>query len=76
MSTRSKHTVFLHPRVNSDGGNDRTLVYMEWYLNAQQIHQTLFLCCLKVVEIDSVLVDMKIEIKKIIENNKSQIANR
>ena len=64
MSTRSKHTVFLHPRVSSDSGNDRTLAYMEWYLKAQQIHQTLFLCCLIVVAIDSVLVYMKIEIKK------------
>lgn len=64
MSTRSRHTVFLHPRVSSDSANDRTLVYMEWYSKAQRIHQTLFLCCLKVIKIVSVLVYMKIEIKK------------
>lgn len=66
MSTRSKHTVFLHPRVSSDSGNDRKLAYMEWYLKEQQIHRTLFLCCLKDIVMDTLLAYIKIEITKII----------
>ena len=49
MSTPSKHTAFLHPMVSNKSGNDRTLACMEWCLKAQRIHQTLFLCCLKVI---------------------------
>ena len=60
MSTRSKHTVFLHPRVSSDSVNDRTQAYMEWYSKEQRIHQTLFLCCLKVIVVDLVYSELKI----------------
>ena len=47
MSTRSKHTVFLDPRVRSDNRTNHTLAYMEWYLKEPQIHRILFLCYLK-----------------------------